>query len=255
MMEELIQILGTQLELTATDIADLLWLTLERHQRETRPSSSENQIQKNVLEKNSPLVINQSSPITSTTVEKTTSESKPSSVEVYASTSTIDQANFNGYLPLSVADARSVRKPLDFIRALKPLLKKVASSTQKVINEAATVDWIAQTNLWIPQFQPSLEPWLELALVIDESKSMLLWQHTVKELQRILKHYGMFRDVRVWGLSQDLKKQIYLRSQTNCHSPKIRRQRQGGWEVQFGKGFNPCPCNFLQRPSIPTGRM
>jgi formylglycine-generating enzyme required for sulfatase activity len=100
------------------------------------------------------------------------------------------------------------------------LLRQVASSTEQVIDESATVDWIAQTDLWMPQLQPALEPWLELALVIDESESMILWRHAVNELQRVLKHYGMFRDVRVWGMGRDGAKQIYLRSQTRFHSPK-----------------------------------
>ena len=41
---------------------------------------------------------------------------------------------------------------------------------------------------------------LDLALVVDESDSMLIWRRTVTELQRLLENYGVFRTVRVWGL-------------------------------------------------------
>ena len=221
MIQQLIAILGSELDLTPEEVADLLWLTLERQKQSQTVSPVEVQAQENA-----PVTTTSSSReqhIETNIVEgdSASQEIKSLSVDIYTSPQTTSSPTTQGgYVPLSVPDARSVREPLDFIRALKPLLKKVASSTEKIIDEPATVDWIAQTDIWMPRLQPSLESWLELALVIDESDSMILWRHTVNELQQVLKHYGIFRDVRVWGMRQDNDNQVYLRSQTRYYSPK-----------------------------------
>jgi len=222
MIEQLITILGSELDLNPTEVADLLWLTLERQKRiQTQPSpltpSPDTKTQTP-----SPPPIQQPIEIPSSpTINHPPPAITPSTINIYAATQTrTTRTPESDDIPLSVPDARSLREPLDFIRALKPLLRNVPSSTEQVIDESATVDWIAQTDLWIPQLQPALEPWLELALVIDESESMILWRHAVDELEQTLKHYGMFRDVRVWGMGRDQANQIYLRSQTGSHSAK-----------------------------------
>jgi formylglycine-generating enzyme required for sulfatase activity len=222
MIEQLITILGSELDLNPTEVADLLWLTLERQKRiQTQPPpptpSPDTETQTP-----SPPPIQQPIETPSTpTINHPPPAITPSTIGIYATTQTrTPRTPESDYIPLSVPDARSLREPLDFIRALKPLLRNVPSSTEQVIDESATVDWIAQTDLWIPQLQPALEPWLELALVIDESESMILWRHAVDELEQTLKHYGMFRDVRVWGMGRDQANQIYLRSQTGSHSAK-----------------------------------
>ncbi|NEO29124.1 MAG: SUMF1/EgtB/PvdO family nonheme iron enzyme [Symploca sp. SIO3C6] len=221
MIEQLITILGSELEFTATEVADLLWLTLERHKRINTATLQTIPFQEAKTQKFPQPPMEQSMETAPTSVEQFSPEIKSSTVGVYAATQANTSPTLEGdYLPLSVPDARSLREPLDFIRTLKPLLKKVASSTEQVMDELATVDWIAQTDLWMPRLQPALEPWLELALVIDESKSMILWRHAVKELQQLLKHYGMFQDVRVWGMGRDGQEQVYLRSQTRFYSPK-----------------------------------
>ena len=103
-------------------------------------------------------------------------------------------------LAFQVPDVRSLREPLTLARSLRPLLRRIATGNSTVLNEAATIQRIVEEQLWIPVLQPSLEPWLDLALVVDESDSMLIWRRTVTELQRLLENYGVFRTVRVWGL-------------------------------------------------------
>ena len=77
------------------------------------------------------------------------------------------------------------------------------SGSTLVLDEAATTQQIAETGLWLPVLKPTLEPWLDLELVVDEGISMQIWRHTIGELERLLKNYGIFRDVRVWGLIAD----------------------------------------------------
>jgi hypothetical protein len=40
---------------------------------------------------------------------------------------------------------------------------------------------------------------------------MQIWRHTIRELERLLKNYGIFRDVRVWGLIADNLGQVQIR--------------------------------------------
>ena len=132
-----------------------------------------------------------------------------------------------GYIPFPIPDARALNHPLDLLKALKPLLRRVPSLTEEIINEIATADWIANTELWQVITEPDSELWLELVLVVDESVSMILWRRTVEELQQFLKHYGIFRDVRVWGMGLDSDQNIYFRSAIRSHQPKELIDIQG----------------------------
>lgn len=93
-------------------------------------------------------------------------------------------------------------------------MRRVASDQELVLDEIATVataQKIGDKVLCFPVFKPTLEPWLDLELVIDESISMQIWRQTIKELEKLLKNYGIFRDVRVWGLMTDDNQPIQIR--------------------------------------------
>ena len=93
-------------------------------------------------------------------------------------------------------------------------MQKVSSGKEVVLDEQATADRFAEERIRIPVLKPTLEPWLDLALVVDESNSMIFWRQTILELQQLLKHYGAFRDVRTWGLVTDKQGKVYLRQGT-----------------------------------------
>ncbi len=59
---------------------------------------------------------------------------------------------------------------------------------------------MAETGLPDVAILPARERWLDLALVIDDGTSMLLWQRLCGELRGVLERLGAFRDVRVYGL-------------------------------------------------------
>ncbi|ULB43657.1 CHAT domain-containing protein [Limnospira fusiformis KN01] len=116
-----------------------------------------------------------------------------------------------GGLSISVPDAPSLREPLTLARALKPLMRRVSGGRDWVIDEVATSEQIASQGIWIPVLRPRLEPWLDLDLVIEDSLSMLLWRHTLRDLEKLLKNYGIFRDVRVWSLLTDNPEAVKIR--------------------------------------------
>ena len=112
---------------------------------------------------------------------------------------------------MRVPDAPSLREPLTLAQALKPLMFRVESGRKTVLDEIVTVERTAAVGICIPILKAEPEPWLDVALVVDESKSMLIWRHTIWELKRLLEHYGVFRDVRAWGLVSDENEQIHIR--------------------------------------------
>ena len=103
-------------------------------------------------------------------------------------------------LPVWLADPAMLTDSLAVIRALKPLLQKVAAGTGKRLDEPATVDNIARTRLCLPILVPEQEPWFDIILVVDRGSSMHIWQRLVKDVVRILGRYGAFRDVQVFDL-------------------------------------------------------
>ncbi|GGA12071.1 formylglycine-generating enzyme family protein [Okeania sp. KiyG1] len=108
-------------------------------------------------------------------------------------------------LPLRIPDAPSIPKPLEFAKALRPLMQKVSSGRNTILDEIETVEQTAINNgICIPILKSEPEPWLDLVLVVDEYKSMTLWQHTIRELKQLLKHYGIFREVKICGLTYQL---------------------------------------------------
>ncbi len=103
-------------------------------------------------------------------------------------------------LPVWLADPAMLTDSLAIIRALKPLLKKMDAGIGKHLDETATVETIARTRLVLPVLKAEKEPWFDIVLVVDRGSSMAIWQRLVKDVVRILRRYGAFRDVRVFDL-------------------------------------------------------
>ena len=85
-------------------------------------------------------------------------------------------------------------------RALRPLKRRVPDPHRLVVNEQGTADHIADTGLWLPEWQPEMTRWLDVALVVDSGPSMLIWRRAAVELRVLLERMGAFRDVRVWEM-------------------------------------------------------
>ncbi|MFG6100966.1 SAV_2336 N-terminal domain-related protein [Leptothoe sp. EHU-05/26/07-4] len=219
MINQLAVALRHELGLTSKEIADIVWLTLQMNEPESATSrvdegniTTTNQQNLRHSQKRKPINQNQLEFLSDSEENIKSQKIKSSKAELHSpsSTQTTTQDGMGAGLPLKVADARSLREPLPLADSLKPLLKRVMVGLSTVLDEAATVRYIADQNIWMPVLKPSLEPWLDLALVVDENISMHLWQKTIKELQKILKNYGVFRDVRVWSLIKEEGKQVKL---------------------------------------------
>lgn len=101
-------------------------------------------------------------------------------------------------LPLQVQAAPALPNAREISRALKPLMRKAPSRTQQMLDEQATVDRIAEEEIWLPVLKPAPERWFDLELVIESSPFSFVWESTLIEFQRLLERQGAFRHIRVW---------------------------------------------------------
>ena len=215
MIDTLITALSKELDLSAEEIADTIWLALQI--QESQSESTATQKLKNDLSHpslKSKELEGETFPETKTKTSdsrETPSKQLPEEPKAGIYPRNQQETLFKSELSFKVPDAPSLRDPLTLARALKPLMRRIPSGTTLVLDESATTQRIASEGLWLPVLRPTLEPWLDLELVVDEGISMQIWRHTIRELERLLKNYGIFRDVRVWGLIADNLEQVQIR--------------------------------------------
>jgi len=118
-------------------------------------------------------------------------------------------------IPFRSPGASALPGALKLVRALRPLRHRVPSFHQVMLDEEATAHQIAQTDIWIPVQQPVSILWLEVAVVVEYSPSMYLWQQTVQELCLLLERQGAFRDVRLWHLDTSHQDEMVLTTGTS----------------------------------------
>lgn len=180
-----------RLELSDENIADSIWLALQMGKVETQEKQEQKTEPEQPLaiefEEGEPLeFIPDREPIVSVITEEPTHQ-------------TPEQPPVKG-LPFQAPAAAALQNVLELGRALRPLMRKVPSLTGEVLDDEATVNLIAERDVWLPVTKPEPERWLDLELVVEESSSAFIWRETVNELQEIFETQGAFRNVRVWSL-------------------------------------------------------
>jgi formylglycine-generating enzyme required for sulfatase activity len=198
-ISELMKLLAEDRSFTSVEIAETLWLALR-----IEPAAK-------VVPERLTVSEEETKGLDSITIENSDSEDlntapprPPPSPKVNITTPTPKAGVLPPQvLPVWLADPAMLTDPLAIIRALKPLLKQVEAGTGRQLDEAATVDRIAQTGLWLPILSPEREPWFDIILVVDRGSSMHIWQRLVNDLVCILRQYGAFRDLQVFNLEVD----------------------------------------------------
>ncbi|GCE93358.1 TPR domain protein [Arthrospira platensis NIES-46] len=230
MNPDLVQALQQEFQLSAKDIADIFWLAshIDQYSESVTPAnepspspsaepSSDSSSSSQTPPESPPQPVSQAdnpkNPPENSPEDKSTSSvsPQPPQAEIVPKPEPSQTAPGGGGLPIRLSDAPSLRGPLTLARALKPLMRRVSGGRDWVIDEVATSEQIASQGIWIPVLRPRLEPWLDLDLVIEDCVSMLLWRHTLRDLEKLLKNYGIFRDVRVWSLLTDNPEAVKIR--------------------------------------------
>ncbi|MGD1700794.1 SAV_2336 N-terminal domain-related protein [Dapis sp. BLCC M229] len=200
-------------DLTGLELAEIIWLAVQMGETEQQQISTPTKAQK----EEAPLP------------KKSSSETSPSDARAeetaevypYSSTPSSSTASITD-TPIKVPAAPALRNTLALARAIRPLMQKIPSYTEQVLNETATVKRIVDENIWLPVLKPAPQKWLELGLVIEQSDSTIIWKQTIRELQEFLEYHGAFRDVRVWRLEMNGKK---ARLFPNINKNKQQRPR------------------------------
>ncbi|SEB64482.1 Caspase domain-containing protein [Streptomyces sp. 2131.1] len=107
--------------------------------------------------------------------------------------------------PVRVAGASALPRRRALARSLRPLKRRVPSTTRLVLDEDATAERIADEAPWMPVLVPARDRWLDLALVLDvHGDGAALWQPLGRELLGMLQELGAFRDIRTYWLRRRL---------------------------------------------------
>ena len=117
--------------------------------------------------------------------------------------STHDKQRVEGMRAVSFRSPAATALPgkLALARALRPILRKIPSSTQLELDEVATAEEAAEEGRIVPQLRPSRERWLDVAVVIDDWQTMAIWQQTIAEFIELLQQLGAFRALQTYLLS------------------------------------------------------
>ncbi|MEU8827159.1 SAV_2336 N-terminal domain-related protein [Streptomyces sp. NPDC048636] len=105
--------------------------------------------------------------------------------------------------PLPLRQPSALPHRLELARALRPLKRRVRAPGRGVLDEPRTADRSARARRPLPALCHASERWLELALVVDESVSMSVWRRTVDDFRALVEGHGAFRDVRMWRFDAD----------------------------------------------------
>ncbi len=206
MIDSLLHALATShLPLTDEEFADVLWLasymdmppnasTLasapEAQPQPATPAVAQNRHQQPTKDQQA----------ASTSGQPTTS----AQAEVHLpKSSTHDKQRVEGMRALSFRSPAATALPgkLALARALRPILRKIPSSTQQELDEVVTAEQAAEEGRITPQLRPGRERWLDVAIVIDDWHTMAIWQQTIAEFIELLQQLGAFRTLQTYLLS------------------------------------------------------
>lgn len=125
-------------------------------------------------------------------------------------------------LSFQVPAAPAIQNPLSLSRALRPLRRKVPSSTKTMLDEEKTAERMAERDIWVPVTQPQPERWLTLELVIEDTRSSFIWRELIKNWQKVLEIEGAFQTIRTWQLSSPDTQRLKLRRYRRNGKPSQR---------------------------------
>jgi formylglycine-generating enzyme required for sulfatase activity len=189
---------GAEIEMDLRDLADALWLaqfdtreasTAAAARRGTRPPS------RLAGEKEQPSIVEPPEP----TPEQMPPE-QPQGQKLYAKTGQESSRATDRAFEVLIPGASPVPNALEIGRALRPLARRRRSSRDTMLDEEATAQASAECGFTLPVFSPAPERWFSVALVVEETAAMAVWQETADELARLMAQHGGFNEVTQWRL-------------------------------------------------------
>ncbi|MFO5475371.1 MAG: SAV_2336 N-terminal domain-related protein [Dolichospermum sp.] len=113
-------------------------------------------------------------------------------------------------VPFKSPAVAALPNALEIGRSLRPLMRKVPSRIEFVLDEENTAQQIAENDVWIPVLKPARERWLDLVIVVEENRATVVWEETINEFRKLMERHGAFRNVYTWSLrTNDGKPQFF----------------------------------------------
>ena len=199
MIDKLIHDLAVGSELTAEEIMDVLWLSAIRPVADTSAVAMETPEQVSSPPPDGP---GSSSPeLPDNEAESPPAATQDSPVPLHLGGEPAGNGEQMLAAEVSFGSPQPIRDPLALPRALRRLKQIRAPGQSFVVDMDATVESTADAGRLMTVFTRPLERALDLALVIDGSLSMRIWDDTFDEFERLLVQTGAFRSVSRWRLS------------------------------------------------------
>lgn len=105
---------------------------------------------------------------------------------------------------VGLGSPRPIRDPLAFPRSLLRLRQVQARGQGLEVDIDGTVEATAEARRLMPVFTRRMERALDVALVVDDSPAMRIWDDTFDEFSSLLAQSGAFRSVSRWKLAVEL---------------------------------------------------
>ncbi|TYR65941.1 NaeI family type II restriction endonuclease [Streptomyces parvus] len=130
----------------------------------------------------------------------------------------------------SVNAARGSGLPmeLEVARALRPWKRPWLPGRRREVDVGATVDSYARSGELIPAFSAAPERWFDLALVVDRSPSMVVWEETIEAFTGVLDRLGAFRTLQILDLTFTGTSDMELRDGQGRPAPPGRLRSPDG---------------------------
>ncbi|KYC36511.1 hypothetical protein WA1_43255 [Scytonema hofmannii PCC 7110] len=219
------------LELNAEEIADILWLANQMEQVTQKSSETKQALEGSSqpptqIKSTSANTAQTSPPLPTPSIKEPTVPAYASDTLPESSSSDKSSPTLEG-LPFKAPAVAALQNSLALGRSIRPLMRKVPSRTELVLDEEGTARQIAEYQVWSPVLQPARERWLELVLVVEETRTTVVWAQTIAEFQKLMEQHGAFRNVYTWSLQtktdgtpQLFPKQQKIRKKQRSRSPK-----------------------------------
>ncbi|MBL8151304.1 MAG: hypothetical protein JNN15_15380, partial [Blastocatellia bacterium] len=200
----------SQFESAAEDLADALWLmqVIDQKKSKTPQPISTDQVKEEFKDPLShPDATHSSSPSPANIETKPPPEKSTSK-----STNQLDlhipkqERSSVGFIKTPVPD--SLPHKQEIRRAFSILRKAFVAGFSQEVDEERTTKRISDELIWEPIMQLSKERNLNLALVVDQSISMIVWQDTAKEFHKLLATLGAFRKITPWKIETEKEEPI-----------------------------------------------
>ena len=100
-------------------------------------------------------------------------------------------------LPVRLQAPRLLPPDRVWLDALRPLMGRVPAADRQQLDEEATVERCAEQRLPLPVYGGRAEPRFSVTLLVDRGLSMEVWQPLAGEFRDLLVRSGAFREVRM----------------------------------------------------------